>query len=72
MLSTEWVAPGTGSTIRELLNAAPAYIVDGSEWASLRLILERRTSLRLIEDRELQAYDFERMSEAVRRILEEA
>lgn len=68
-MGTQWVAPGRGATVRELLDEAPAYIVAGPEWRGLRGILDRRTSLALTGE-PLVAYDLERMAEALRRVRE--
>jgi len=67
MLGTEWVAPGQGSTVRELLDVAPSRIIDGAEWSQLKPVLDRPTSLRL-NGEELQPYDLERISDALGRM----
>lgn len=67
MLGTEWVAPGTGSTVRDLINAA-SYMIASTEIERLDAVLDQHTSLRLLEERELQSYDLERIGEALRRM----
>ncbi len=69
MMGTQWVAPGKGATVRELLDAAPAYVVDTPEFHGLRPYLERRTSLALTGNA-LVLYDLDRMGEAFRRVRE--
>lgn len=68
MLATDWCMPGNGATVRELLDWAPAYIIDSSEFQELKPYLNTKTALRLNSDSQGESYDLERIKAALIRV----
>jgi hypothetical protein len=71
MLATEWCVPGQGSTVQELLDWGPSYLVDTNEFHQLTPFLKEKTNLRIVHPEEGGEYDITRIREALRKIREE-
>jgi len=71
MLATEWCIPGEGSTVKELLDWAPSYVIEPAEFRRLAPYMNQKTSLRLAHPKDGGAYDIERIHEALCRMFRE-